>query len=118
MGRRANVSLCNRRPPLGGSENPIMETFQVAHLNIQSVNVIVVFLASAFEHKSPQDQRTIHAALQVSATSAGLAGNVVLVWLDQYGRTKFIAPPQQHPFFRTATYQQLYMQINRTLTCS
>ena len=95
-----------------------METFQVAHLNVQNVNVIIIFLASTFEHKSPQEQSTIQAALQVGASSAGLAGNVVLVWLDQFGRMKFIAPPQQHPFFRTATYEQLYMQVNRTLTCN
>lgn len=94
-----------------------METLEVAHLNIQNVNVII-FVASAFEHKTPREQASIQATLQLSATSAGLAGNVVLVWLDQFGRTKFLAPPQQHPFFKTATYEQLYGQVNRTLTCN
>jgi hypothetical protein len=95
-----------------------METFQVAHLNIQNVNVIIIFLANAFEHKQPQEKGAIQAALQVSATRAGLAGNAVLVWLDDFGQMKFMAPPQQHPFFKTAIYQELYMQVNHTLTCS
>jgi hypothetical protein len=95
-----------------------METFEIAHLNIQSVNVIIVFVASAFECKAPREQDAIHSALQVAATSAGLAGNVVLVWLDHFGRMKFLAPPQQHPFFRTVSYEQLYSQANRTLTCN
>ncbi|MCE5306076.1 MAG: hypothetical protein LLG20_00380 [Acidobacteriales bacterium] len=94
-----------------------METFQVAHLNIQNVNLVVIFLNTAFDSKSPQEQQTIHMTLQAAATSAGLAGNVVPVWLDPFGRTKFIAPPQQHPFFRSASYEQLYAQVNRTLTC-
>ena len=93
-----------------------MESFQVAHLQIQNVNVAIVFLATIFDSKSPQEQAMIHRRLQAAATSAGLAGNVVLVWLDQFGRTKFKAPQQQHPFFPSVSYQQLYSQVNRTLT--
>ncbi|HWB85071.1 MAG TPA: hypothetical protein VG675_13080 [Bryobacteraceae bacterium] len=95
-----------------------METFQVAHLNIQSVNVIIIFLDRIFDSKPADEQHAIHTRLQIAATSAGLAGNVVPVWVDQLGRTRFIAPPQQHPFFRTISYQQLYTQVNRTLTCN
>jgi hypothetical protein len=95
-----------------------METLEVAHLNIQNVNVIIIFLNTAFDSKAPQAQHAIHMQLQAAAASAGLAGNVVPVWQDSFGRTKFIAPPQQHPFFKTASYEQLAMQINRTLTVS
>jgi len=103
----------------GGEETQLyMKTFEVAHLNIQNVNVVITFVASAFEFKTPREQTAIQAALQASVTSAGLAGNVVLVWLDQFGRMKFLAPPQQHPFFRTVSYQELYSQVNRTLTCN
>jgi hypothetical protein len=95
-----------------------METFEVAHLNIQNVNMIIIFVASAFEFKAPREQSAIQSELQMAATSAGLAGNVVLVWLDQFGQMKFLAPPQQHPFFRTVSYGQLYSQVNRTLACN
>jgi hypothetical protein len=77
-----------------------METFEVAHLNIQNVNVIIIFVARAFELRTLREQSAIQGALQVAATSAGQAGNVVLVWLDEFHRMKFLAPPQQHPFFK------------------
>ena len=95
-----------------------METFQVAHLKIQNVDLVVIFLNTTFDSKPPQEQQTIQLNLQAAAMSAGLAGNVVPVWLDPFGRTKFIAPPQQHPFFKNMSYEQLYVQVNRTLTCS
>jgi hypothetical protein len=95
-----------------------METYQVAHLNVQNVNVIVIFLNSTFDSKTPHDQQEIQLALQVAARNAGCAGNVVPVWKDQFGRMKFIAPQQQHPFFKSVSYEHLASQINRTLTCS
>lgn len=93
-----------------------METFQVAHLNEQNVNLVVIFLNTTFDTKPPEEQHRIHLALQAGATQAGLAGNVVPVWRDAFGRTKFIAPRQQHPFFRSVSYEQLAANINRTLT--
>jgi hypothetical protein len=93
-----------------------METFEVAHLNVQNVNLIVIFLNTSFDSKLPQEQHAIHLALQSAATNAGLAGNVVPVWHDPFGRTKFIAPENQRPFFQSASYEQLATQINRTLT--
>jgi len=93
-----------------------METFEVAHLNVQNVNLIIVFLNTAFDSKAPREQQAIHSALQAAATSAGLAGNVVPVWRDPFGRTKFIAPQNQHAFFGGVSYEQLALQINRTLT--
>jgi hypothetical protein len=92
-----------------------METFQVAHLNVQNVNLIIIFLNTAFDSKTSQEQHAVQVALQAASRTAGLAGNVVPVWLDPFGETKFIAPRQQHPYFQSASYDQLAMQINRTL---
>jgi hypothetical protein len=98
-----------------------MESFQIAHLNLPGpngpVNVIVVFLNTTFDQKTEQEKNKIQLALQVCARSAELAGNVVPVWLDSAGNTKFIAPQQQHPFFTTTSYVQLYGEVNKTLTC-
>jgi hypothetical protein len=95
-----------------------METFHVAHLNIQNVNLVIIFLNSQFDSISADQQHAAHRRLQMAATSAGLAGNVVPVWLDPFGNMKFIAPRQQHPFFTSVSYEQLYMSVNRTLTCN
>ncbi len=99
-----------------------MESFQIAHLNLpgtggQRVNVIVVFLNEQFDLKPEADKHSIHNALQVCAAQADLAGNVVPVWMDSSGRTKFIAPQQQQAFFRASTYDALAAQINKTLSC-
>lgn len=93
-----------------------METFEIAHLNIQNVNVIIAFFSTNFDRKTPGEQHKIQAQLQFAASQAGLAGNLVPVWRDHFGRMKFIAPPQQHPFFSSSTYEDLALQINRTLT--
>jgi hypothetical protein len=35
----------------------------------------------------------------------------VRVWQDRDGRTQFIAPPQQLPFFRSLSFEQLWAQV-------
>jgi hypothetical protein len=94
-----------------------VETFQVAHLNVQNVNLVVVFLNASFDSKSQREQHEIQVALQGAATSAGLAGNVVPVWVDSFDRMKFLAPRQQLPYFESVSYDYLVSQVNRTLTC-
>ena len=88
----------------------MQETFEAAHLNILDVRVVVVFMAL---RPSPE----LYGTLQRSAQQAGLAGNVVVVWPDEFGRTRFLAPPEQHAFFQAVSYDQLRAQINTTLVC-
>jgi hypothetical protein len=94
-----------------------MAEIEVAHLRIQSVDVVIAFLNSSFDHKSHSEQNQMRAALQRCSHNAGLAGNVVLIWQDGFGQFKFIAPPNQHGFFSTANIGELYGQINKRLTC-
>lgn len=94
-----------------------MESFTIAHLNIQNVNVVIAFLNEAFDRQPDNEKHRIHNALQLCARRANLAGNVVPVWMDASGNTKFIAPQNQHPFFRSVSYQQLLSQANKTLQC-
>ena len=93
-----------------------MAEVQIAHLNIQNVNVIVTFLNEQFDHKTEGEQDAVHEELQMRASNAGLAGNVVLVWTDAFGRMKFRAPQNQHPYFKSVSYQHLAAQINRKLS--
>jgi len=87
-----------------------MRSFDAAHLDIMDVPVVLVFV----------DQRPasdLYALLQKSAQAAGLSGQVVAIWPDEIGRTRFLAPPEFHAFFRVAGYDQLRAQINTTLHC-
>jgi hypothetical protein len=77
--------------------------FPVARFAINDVDLMVVFVED-----TGQDKHEIYAALYPSDGS-----NLVLVWQDQYGRTRFIAPPEQHPFLQVAGYDQLRAQIGQ-----
>jgi hypothetical protein len=74
-----------------------------------------VFLESTFEAKSPQGRGETYTALQAAAARQGFNGEVVALWEDPAGRTRFIAPPQQQPFFELMKYGQLRAQANGTL---
>jgi hypothetical protein len=84
--------------------------FDTASMNIMDLQVVVVFL----DQRPP---RELFSALERSAEQAGLAGQVVAVWPDEIGRTRFLAPPEMHAFFRVVGYDQLRAQINTKLLC-
>jgi len=84
------------------------DRFEIAHLNLQDVKVVVVFVDGALDAQAYVD-------LQQAAVKAGLDGKVVAVWPDEFGRTRFIASPEQHAFFQIVDYDQLRAQINGTL---
>ena len=77
--------------------------------------MLAVFLESTFEIKSPQDRSEAYAALQAAAARQGFTGEVVALWQDSAVRTRFMAPPQQQPFFEVMKYGQLRAQVNGTL---
>jgi hypothetical protein len=92
-----------------------MTTFEIAHINEQGVNVVVVFVDPAVAHKTAADQNAIAGGLQLCARSANLAGNIAMVWPGG-----FWAQPNQHAFFESpgGSYQALQARINKTLSCS
>jgi hypothetical protein len=94
-----------------------METFQVARLEIQDVQLVIVLLAAGFDSKSEKEKLDCYAALERCAERDGLAGTVVVLWQDQSNRTRFIAPPEQHPFFQIMKYEQMLAQVSGTLAC-
>ena len=91
-----------------------MTDFEVAHINEQGINVVVAFVDSSFAHKSSEEQNQVAAALQLCARSAGLAGNIAMVWFGG-----FWAPSNQHSFFGSAggSYHALAGRINKKLSC-
>ena len=89
-----------------------MQTFDVAHIREQGVDLIIVFLDHSVQYKTDAERSQIAGALQLCARSAGLAGTVVLVW--QGG---FFADRNFHPFFQSVNFEMLAASINTRLTC-
>lgn len=91
-----------------------MATFEIAHINEQGVNVVVVFLDPAVAQKSPEEQNALATGLQLCSESAGLAGNVAMIWPGG-----FWAPRNQHAFFKSSggSYGELRLRINKSLSC-
>jgi hypothetical protein len=85
----------------------MQHTFPAARLDLEDVEVTVLFL----ENATAQDRANLHRAGENS-----VPGNVVSVWRDTFGRTCFLAPPEQHPFFQIAGYDQLLAQVDRTIS--
>jgi hypothetical protein len=79
-------------------------TIPVAHLNIRGATLLVAFPESGHVNA--------YAALQAAAARAEFTGELAVVWEDPQGRTRFIAPAQQHPFFQVVNYAQLRAQVN------
>ena len=91
------------------------DTIPAAHLNIRGAAILAVFPDASFDARTPEERATVYAALQAAAAAQGFRGDVAAVWEDSAGRTRFIAPPQQHPFFQVVNYSQLRAQANATL---
>ena len=93
-----------------------MAKFKVAHLNQQGQNMVIFPLDSSYDRKTEAEQLEAMAALQACSIAAGLAGQVVVIWKS--GRnTKFRAPQLWHAFFKSVTYEQIVMSINKEVTC-
>ena len=91
-----------------------MNRFPVAHINEQSVNLVIVPLDPSFGRKTQDEQATTTAALQFASASAGLAGQVVPVW-EENGRFAFFAPRNFHAFFASIDMLYVQMRLNREL---
>jgi hypothetical protein len=94
-----------------------MTTYQIAHIVEQGQQIILIPVDDQFEYKLPEDKQSILGSLQFCATSARLAGTVVLVWNNPSGRLAFMGPHQWHPWLRTLTMQRVIGSLNNTLIC-
>jgi hypothetical protein len=93
-----------------------MPTFQLAHINEQGVELIIILLAQGFQRKTGADRSAIISELQMRATAAGLSGRVVPVWASGGGQMSFIAPRTWRPFFQSISLSYIYQRLNRTLS--
>lgn len=92
-----------------------MPKFDIAHINQQGIDLIIVPLSSHFGSKGASDQRSAVDELQARASAAGLKGTVVPVWDAGGGRMGFIAPQSWHPYFMSINLDVIAANINRQL---
>jgi hypothetical protein len=74
-----------------------------------------VFPEPGFDSRTPRERSEAYAAFQAAAARQGFTGDLALIWEDPQGRTRFIAPAPQHPFYQVVSYRQLRAQVNGTL---
>lgn len=91
-----------------------MTTLKVAHIREQGQDMIIVPLNDDFRFKPQSEKESVTAAIQMSATRAGLAGRVVPVW-DDSGRMGFLAPIIWHPFFQSISLPFVWANVNREI---
>jgi hypothetical protein len=94
-----------------------VKKFDVAHIQRQGVNLIIIPLKSSFGHKTMTEQNQTVAVLQSYARAAGLAGTVVPVWDAGSGRMGFLAPSNWRAFFQSIDLIFVARNINRQLIC-
>ena len=93
-----------------------MPVFPVARVEIQDVNLTVIFLDPiAPMEMSAAKRMEVFRSLEPLCRQQGFARDVIAVWQDEFGRTRFLAPPQQHAFFQAVSYLQLRAQVNDSL---
>jgi hypothetical protein len=94
-----------------------VETFEVAHINVQGQNVILIVVSPSVGSRSSQDQAALLATLESRAHQAGLAGHVALVW-NSGGRVMSYGPRAWSGYLQSLTWYDVAANVNRSLTCS
>jgi hypothetical protein len=88
---------------------------RVAHIHEQGVDLIIVPLDKSFGTQTPQQQQAGIEQMRMSATLAGLAGDVIPVWDLGDGRMSFIAPKNYHPYFTSINLEFVFANLNSEL---
>ena len=88
------------------------ESAALVHIDIQDAPVTVVLLARSLDSKTPEERRAIHEAWKSWAAHQGISGSVALVWPDADGLARWLAEPQQQPFFDAVRLDQIRAQAH------
>jgi hypothetical protein len=95
-----------------------MAVFDIAHINEQGEDMILVPLTSEFGYKSIAERNETVKYLQECAVKAGLKGIVIPVWLDVVKRMNFVAPSYYQPYLLSINYNYVMKNINKKLVCN
>jgi hypothetical protein len=91
-----------------------MPRFKVAHMRHKTDDLIVVQMDKGFGLKTSAERGQIVAELETRAGAAGLAGEVVPVWVGG-DRLNFVAPERWHRYFAGMSWDQVTNNVNRDL---
>ncbi|MEM9839922.1 MAG: hypothetical protein AAF830_12325 [Pseudomonadota bacterium] len=91
-----------------------MYWFQIAHLNIQGNDIIIVPFTKGFGQKTkPERDKTIN-EFQTAAKKVGLKGTIVPVW--PHGQSvQFVAPRPWHAFFKQIDWPWIESNLNKEM---
>lgn len=92
-----------------------MPKLKVAHIREQGQDMILVPLDSTFESQSETVRFQAVEEIQRAATSAGLRGQVAVIWRRSGGHG-FIGPQPWHPFLRSITVDTVQININKQIS--
>jgi hypothetical protein len=94
-----------------------MAELEIAHINEQGEDIILIPLNNTFGYKTRLEQEQTITSLQNFATRAGLKGKVIPVWVDVAKRMHFVAPEFYHAFMFSINYNYVLRNINKKLVC-
>ena len=106
--------LCN--PPANkkaDKNGDYMSSFEVAHINEQGIDLILVPLKSSFGNQTSDEQNEIIHSLHICAANDDLKGTVIPIWQDSFRRVHFIAPDSYHPFLNSIDYNFVLANLNQ-----
>lgn len=92
-----------------------MPVFNIATVNVEGIDLVMIILDASFGAKSPQAQTEILMEFQTKANAAGHKGHVIPVWSSAAGKINFMAPRSLHPFFNTITPQYIAEHFRKQL---
>jgi hypothetical protein len=93
-----------------------MPTFNIATVNVEGSDLILIILDHAFGDKTFEAQSEILMEFQKRAIAAGYKGHVIPVWSSAAGQINFMAPRDLHPFFKTVTPQYIADHFKKQLS--
>lgn len=96
------------------SNHPVK--YKLAHIHTRGTDLVLIPLESSFENRSVSEQTEIHKSFQMVAASAGLRGNIVLVWDKGDGATGFLSENRVQSVMQNITYEFVQNKINRELS--
>lgn len=91
-----------------------MASFQVAHINEQGNDVIILPLGESFPNQSPEQKKEMLDGFSACIRKAGLKGTLVPVW-PEGDSIRFIAPKEWHPFCASMSWDWIRYNINRSV---
>jgi len=92
-----------------------MPSVKVAHIREQGQDMILVPLDSSFANRVDSDKSATLDELQVRANSAGLRGQVVLLWPNGLGH-QFIGPRPWHPYLASVSFEIVARSVNKVIS--